>query len=225
MREIHAGNTRPDVIGMRHDIDDNRDSFATAMALNRWEALHGYRSTFYVLHTASYWVDGPFFRAGLEEIALAGHEVGIHANAVAAALLTGDDPDEILWTAIDTLRDWGHTITGVAGHGDELCARVMFVNDEQFVECARPLYGAPDRTLVFKQVRVQLQPRPLDDFGLAYCAPWLSRSIYLTDSGDQWHPDFATVASDFATGGQLHVLQHPDWWPNAFALTHAEVTG
>lgn len=217
MLEVHRGARRPDVIGLRHDVDDNSGSLATAVKIAGWEAERGYRATFFILHTARYWQDESHLRSALDRIAGFGHEIGIHANAIAAALRGGGDPHLILEEAIDRLRSFGHPVLGVAPHGDELCrdaaGRVWFVNDEQFVECARPEMGRPDRLLRYGETALKLDPRPLADFGLEYEAYRLPRGRYLSDSGGRWNIELEAAASG---AGQLHVLWHPDWWARAF---------
>lgn len=200
-------------IALRHDVDN---TFAGCVALAEWEAERGYCSTWFVLHDEPYW-NLPEFRTGLERIAELGHEIGLHTNAVTVALLTGRDPHEIVAGALDRLRWWGHEVIGVVAHGDNLCYRAGFVNDETFLECARPDWGAPDRTLRHNGVEVALDPRPLSSFGLEYDANRLSRAMYLSDSGGQWSEPFDTAVDTFELGGgPLHVLQHPCWWTNAF---------
>lgn len=214
---VHEGNNRPDVIGLRHDVDDNRGSLPTAVKIAEWEAEHGYRATFFILHTAHYWEDGSTLRDALDRIAGHGHEIGIHANAVAAALRGQGDPNLILEQAIERLRGYGHQVQGVAPHGDELCrdseGRVWFMNDEQFVECMRPELGSPDRILRNGETTVKLDPKPLAHFGLVYEAYRLPRDRYLSDTGGQWNIALEEAAS---RPGQLQVLWHPDWWADAF---------
>lgn len=211
MREIWEGEIDPDVVGMRHDVDDNAGSLETAVKIAEWEAERGYRSTFFMLHSASYFESSRLAPA-LERIAELGHEVGIHANAIATALRVVDaDPDEILADGIGVLRELGHEVVGVAAHGDELCRRSGFVNDEQFVECARPEMGAPDRVVTFGEVRVKLAPRPFADFGLLYDTHRLPHGRYLSDSGGSWNEALPGLGA-----GQLHMLVHPDWWSPAF---------
>lgn len=212
MREIHdEGASEATVIGLRHDIDDNGDSLATAVRIARWEQERGYRSTFFILHTARYW-QSPWLSLALAEIAECGHEIGIHANAVAESLRGDGEPAAILHAALRRLRGLGHDLTGVAAHGDELCRAAGFVNDEMFVECARPEMGDPDREIVYKAERVKLDPRPLADFGLDYDTHRLPHGRYLSDSGGEWNEPFPGVGV-----GQLHVLWHPDWWSEAFS--------
>ena len=225
LQEVHAGNRSPGVIGFRHDVDAGH-ALATAVRMAEWEADRGYRSTYFVLHTSPYW-QTPGFCDALDRIACLGHEIGIHTNALAEALRTGRDPDLILDAALKTLRGLGFTARGVAGHGDPFCNRdrapgeITFANDEQFVECARPQEGEPDRLITRGNIRLKLRPRPLADFGLDYEALMLGmpRPFRFSDSGGKWlTPGFNETADRFQseTERQLHLLIHPDWWAAAF---------
>jgi hypothetical protein len=210
MREVYEGNRNPNFIGLRHDMDN---FLRGSVELAEWEAERGYRSTFFVLHDSPYW-DDLALPVALEHIAGLDHEIGLHANGIAEALKGGGDPDEVLFSALERLRGWGHNVFGVVAHGDPLCYEYGFVNDEQFTECARPEMGDPDRWL---SDVVQLRPRPLSDFGLEYESYRLGRALYLSDSGGSWTPDFSEIVEQFPTlRGQLHILQHPCWWPAAF---------
>jgi hypothetical protein len=213
MREIHAGERDPLVIGLRHDVDNVLEP---CVELAEWEARHGFRATYFVLHDSPYWND-PELRPALERIAVLGHEIGIHANAIAVALETGGEPDEILSSAIARLRAWGHDVTGVVAHGDRLCYRAGFVNDEMFAECARPEMGDPRRRLQYRDVELELDPRPLSDFGLEYESIRLPHALYLSDSGGAWNEPFPELCERFPNPfGQLHILMHPCWWVRAF---------
>jgi len=211
---VHRGVTFRDVICVRHDVDN---IIEPAVAFAEWEHDRGYRSTYFILHTAPYWDDKPLLVASLERIAEFGHEIGIHNNALAGALLTGRDPARILHEAVDELRGYGFPVTGTVAHGDRLCrddsGQVRFVNDEMFEECRRNI-GASDREIG----NLKLRQWPLSEFGLEYDANWLDRSAYLSDSGGAWSdPGFDETAGGFPYGGQLHCLIHADWWIEAFA--------
>lgn len=210
MRQVYEGATADDVIGLRHDVDDNRGSLKTAVRMAEWEEKHGYRSTYYLLHTASYW-GAPGFPGAVEFIAGCGHEIGIHTNAITEALQTGRNHHDILAEAIGYLRRLGHEIVGVAAHGDPLCYEAHYINDEMFLECARPEMGEPDRTISYGSRELPLEPRPLAAFGLLYDTHRLPHGRYLSDSGGRWNEPFPGIGT-----GQLHVLQHPDWWGRVF---------
>lgn len=228
LQEVHAGNRYADVIALRHDVDDNPHAFETATRMAKWEAERGYRSTYYLLHTAAYW-GSPSFWPGVELLARLGHEIGIHTNAIAHALRTGQNPDVTLRRALAELRSHGFPVRGVVGHGDPLCRTSGFANDEHFVECARAKSGAADRDLAHGETVITLTPRPLADFDLAYEAVRLGRGYTQSDSGGHWlYPFSETVAqfSDALAGPaaahsvrQLHLLVHPDWWHEALPTT------
>lgn len=241
MEDVHDGDRQPNVIALRHDCD-SAESLDIAVSLAVWEAEHGYRSSYYLLHTSPYW-DAPGFDEMVEQIADCGHEIGIHTDALAESFITGEDPDLILERAIGRLRGLGYPVRGVAGHGNRLCTHSAgpgepwFTNDEQFVECRRSHLGGqemgePDRWVWRGKIRRKLAPRPLADFGLEYEALWLSVPFYfrLSDSGGRWNDEgFDVIAAAFAQQThvvtptvekgdpmQLHILQHPDHWGRAF---------
>jgi hypothetical protein len=235
MREVFAGNRDPRVVALRHDVDNHPDALDTAVGLARWEASYGWRSTYYLLHTARYWKDGRW-RAAAEKMALLGHEIGLHVDAVAYALEHGGDPHEIVHEALEELRDAGHVVTGIVGHGNPLCHTSEFANDEQFLECIRPTLGEPDRVLRHRGRTLQLDPRPLADFGLQYESIGLRQyegvdgimhtrdgQVYNTDSGGKWYYPFEDTVAEFwaITDGQLHLLIHPDHWSAAFVAEEA----
>jgi hypothetical protein len=236
IEDVYDGDRAANVIGLRHDCD-NEGSLRTATRMARWEAERGYRSTYYLLHTSPYWI-GPYFERHVAEIADCGHEIGIHVNALAHSLRTGEDPDEILLEAVGRLRDLGYPVRGAAGHGDALCIRNRdewespFANDEQFLECRREKFGDSDREISRGPASLTLNPKPFAYFGLEYEAlflglPWPFR---FADSGGRWlEPGFDWLAERFAAQAdidreplnpmqplQLHLLIHPDWWERAF---------
>jgi hypothetical protein len=218
MRDIHKGDIGRRVIGLRHDVDDNQGSFETALSMAEWEMRHGYSSTYFLLHGSHYWNADNLFRA--REFEEMGHEVGIHVNAIAEGLRLRRSPDWILVEALGDLRSVGVRVEGSVAHGDPLCrasdGKVRFVNDEMFVECRRPTMGGARRMIGHGGTVIQIDPRPLSEYHLAYDANRLPRANYLSDSGGRWSQPFDAVADGFGDG-QLHVLVHPDWWAHAFA--------
>lgn len=214
MEDIAAGNTNPNVIGLRHDVDN---VIEPAVRIAEWESLRGYRATFFVLHTSPYWQDKTLLRSSLERIADLGHEIGFHINALTVALETGRDPIDVVDEAVGELRGYGHDVHGVVAHGDSMCYRANFINDELFSESPRPAYGSATRTLEHRGVRVPLRPVARSRFGFDYDPNWLSRADYLSDSGGRWSQPFDDTADRYPTlDGQLHMLWHPDWWGAAF---------
>lgn len=212
--DVHKGDHGIGVVGLRHDVDDNPGSFDTALEFARWEFARGYSSTYFLLHSASYWPEA-LVRAG--EFVEFGHEVAIHVNAIAVALVEDRNPHTILAAAISDLRATGVDVRGCVAHGDRLCHSSRFVNDEMFLESARPNYGPPDRILRAGDVVLELRPASRAMYALEYDANWLPRDGYLSDSGGHWSRPFDEVVRDLEAGGHLQVLIHPDWWSYAFA--------
>lgn len=213
--DVHSGDRGAGVIGLRHDVDDNPLSFETALAFAEWEFARGYSSTYFLLHGAHYW---PECLEAVPRFVELGHEVGIHVNALAIALVTDDDPHRILFEALEELRGTGVPVRGCVAHGDRLCHSSRFVNDEIFVESRRTDYGPADRILRAGDVLVEIEPVSRSLYGLEYDANWLPRDDYLSDSGGRWSQPFAEVALRFSRGDtHLQALVHPDWWADAFA--------
>lgn len=217
MRDVFKGDTGERVIGLRHDVDDNRGSFQTALRMAEWEFERGYSSTYFLLHSAYYWDEALIEAPRFEEL---GHEVGIHVNAIAEALRQRRGPHIILARALHDLRNAGVRVVGSVAHGDPLCHEAKFVNDELFTECSRASYGRPDRLVEHEGVMCPLEPVSMSVFDLEYDSNWLPRGNYISDSGGRWNPredSFDLACGYFAEGvGQLHMLVHPDWWSEAF---------
>ncbi len=211
MGEIAAGLNDRLTIGMRHDVDN---AITPAAAMAQWEAERGYRSTYFILHTAPYWQHKEMLRASLECIAGYGHEIGFHINAITQAIHTGRDPARITMEALAELRSYGYPVTGVVAHGDQACYTHRFINDELFLESRRPEYGEPDREIA----GIRLQPISRSTLGLEYDPNWLPRGDYLSDSGGEWSKPWNGVAGAWPDSAPLHMLVHPDWWAEAFTL-------
>jgi hypothetical protein len=208
----------PEVIGMRHDVDN---AITPAVDMAQWEAERGYRSTYFILHTAPYWEDKETLKAALEVIADCGHEIGFHINAITAAIETQRDPIAIAAEAVGELRSYGYNVHGVVAHGDAACYQFNFINDELFTESARPAYGAPDRALGYGG-EIKLNPISRKGLGFDYDPNWLPRGDYLSDSGGEWSKPWEEVTAGWPDEtGQLHMLVHPDWWSAAFVGANA----
>lgn len=208
MVDVFHGDRHDHTIGLRHDVDDNHGSLDTALKLGEWEHARGYRATFYLLHDSHYW---PNVHDAARELFELGHEVGIHVNAIGEAIRQNRDPKTILSEALHHLR-CAVPVVGMVAHGDPLCHQHRFVNDELFMECRRPTYGPASRTAG----TVLIDPVSMWEFGIKYDANWIGRGDYLSDSGGRWSQPFDEVLEQWPATGQLHILQHPDWWARAF---------
>lgn len=210
LREIWSGNRNKYVIGLRHDIDF-QPALECALRLAAWEAERGYRATYYFLHTAEYWHQADFGDI-VQGIALLGHEIGIHNDALGAAYSKKLDPHAIFADALTELRSHGVPVTSVVAHGNRKIA-TFARNDELFYGCERPNLGKPGRKL---PNGMRVEQRDLKDYGLHFeAARTLGRGLELCDSGGAGWIDMDRIANRWPWRGQLHINQHPDWWIEA----------
>jgi hypothetical protein len=218
-----APDLREGIIALRHDVDHDLEN---ALAVARIEAEHGFRASFYLLHTDWYYRcrlgEGPPCQSLLEaaaELVSLGHEVALHNNVITQALLTERRPRDVLEAELGYLRAAGFSITGSVAHGDPLCHQLGYINYEIFAECAKPARGAPDRVIVLEdwdaglRRQVRLEPFSMRDVGLDYEANLIGHRLYLSDSGGRWHVPLDDVHADFRERRAfLQVLMHPVWW-------------
>lgn len=213
MEDVFDGVADPLSVGLRHDVDN---VIGPAVRMAEWEAERGYRATYYILDgnglLGHYWHDKPLLRRSLERIVGCGHEIGYHCNAIARGLREQRDPVGLVEGSLAELRGYGFRVRGTVAHGDPLCHRHRFVNDEVWVECRRADFGDAYRDVGGSR----LMPVSMRAFGLDYDANWLPRAAYLSDSGGQWSQPFDGFADGFPYGGQAHLLVHADWWGQAF---------
>lgn len=205
---------------LRHDIDH---SIEHALDFARAEYEMGYRSTYFLLHTADYFDYSSQFRDQVRELQDLGHEVGLHNNFISEWYMTGGKVN--IGRPIYFLRSAGIDVFGTASHGDKLCYEHDFINFEIWTEC----YGKGPNS---KQ-REKEPPWPrfsFKEFGLEYEAYFMQRDAYLTDSGHHWlgaikdMPAMETTPNPLgkdetidrfnAMDGDaiMQVLTHPIWW-------------
>lgn len=230
IRELHR-DPGLEGIGLRHDVDYDVEA---AVALGRAEADAGCRSTFYLLHSATYW-GAPAFAEACQCLIGLGHEVGLHLN-VLAEWYEGriDSLAERLGQVLSDLRSLGFEVTGCAAHGDPSCYRGQFANHWMLEELrgANPALtetGVSAEGIRDERPRFQLRypethrltraggdevplwSLAMGNFGLEYHAVHVRHSHYFSDSGGSWKrtPDPRSVSYQ---GGRWQVLMHPEYW-------------
>lgn len=160
--------------------------------------------------------------AAFARIASLGHEIGVHVNAVTAAILLGVDATSVLADALADLRYEGFTVAGAAAHGDRLRREVPFTNQEVFSEWTGP----------FDVGGVEVKPRSLAWFGLEYEAYTVqAETHHICDSGGEWgyggrSLTLANVAALWPrVGRKVTILQHPEWWNLGITKGHRRTFG
>jgi len=223
--DLPSGQRSPRLVVLRHDTDSDIDN---AVHFAEWEAARGYRASYYVLHTDWYYREGfagppsRYVLRALERIQYLGHEIGLHNNAITAALRSGSDPAEVLRKELDYLRRAGFDVVGTAAHGDTLCRALGYNNGEVFVEAPRPKHGRAARTITGldpvsgRTLACELRPVRMASLGLTYEANFIANRYYVTDSHGRWNRPLDVAAQQFSRHDAiLKFLIHPAWW--AFA--------
>ena len=210
------------VLVIRHDVDHDLE---TALGMARWEADHGIRSTYCLLHTAWYWgeFDGRRYRHTRELIEAGdrilelGHEINFHNNLATLALKTGCDPARVLDSELEFMRSRGWPVVGTSTHGDRLCGNLGYRNFEIFEHAVKDEFGG--RRLVWHEGNgVRLGSLRQEDFGLSYEAYDIHRDVYVSDSGGRLRcpldaPGRRTFGrNDPERGHVAGLLTHPIWW-------------
>lgn len=169
---------------LRHDIDSN---MFLAMKLAELEHSMGIHATYFVLHTAEYWVQPEFLKQCLYIQSL-GHEIGLHSNIITVALTSSKSMSEILYQSLKFLRDGGIEVYGTASHGDPLCGKEKYVNYQAFEGCdfsdigweSAKRHGYTVRHPL-KVKNIPLYSLKLEDFNLLYEAYYVGFDLYVSD--------------------------------------------
>jgi len=231
LNEFAANVDEPNLLALRHDVDHDMD---LAMEMAFWEKEKGFRSTFYLLHTADYWNDPQFIDKALQ-IQDFGHEIGLHVSVLSEWMRGNlNDAYEELKKILDQLRQSELKISGISTHGDPLCYQKQFINYWCFAELKpddpvhaesglsaegiaaenekhRILYPM-SHCLIREDGRdFPLWSIPMEELGLSYETVHVSYDAYYTDSHGKWHRSQDPLHIDFSHG-RHQILIHPEHW-------------
>jgi hypothetical protein len=152
----------------------------------QWEAERGYRSTYFILHTAPYWQEKDTLQAALEIIAGCGHEIGFHINAISEAITTGRDP---LTIAAEPSTNYAATATrSTASYltATRPATSTASSTTRSSPRARGPYAACPDRWVA----GVKLEPVSRATLGFDYDPNWLPRAVGVSDSGGRWSQPF-----------------------------------
>ncbi|OEF96825.1 sulfotransferase [Desulfuribacillus alkaliarsenatis] len=231
MREFASQPKERNVIALRHDVDHNLDY---ALEMSYWEKEHGIRSTYFLLHTASYWNEPNFIQKCLQ-IQDFGHEIGLHVN-----LLTEWEQGKVndikthLEEILNYLRREGLIISGISTHGDRNCYKKGYINYWCFSEL-RPYNPLESENLLSAEGIPVLDERwqiqyplnhslqredgsvfplwsiSMEELNLEYDANHIPMDTYYTDSGGSWTRSPNPLNVNMSKG-RNQVLFHPIHW-------------
>lgn len=181
-------------VRMRHDVDMYMEN---AFALACLEHQLDITSSYYFLPPDGYFISTNYFgsihngrliisKKFLEvakQIQDMGHEIGIHNDLISMWIGTGIDPEDALAEILETMRSYGLKVSGVAGHGSQLCYKFKYLNKEIFLG----LDGWHDDDILDVNGRkLKLRTIDKDKFGLSYAEVGhpMKFDINMHDSGN-----------------------------------------
>lgn len=214
------------VIGLRHDVDENLDH---ALLFSETEWKSGFRSTYYILHTAPYYLLNPNDKAVhnegiiqiLQRMQEERHfEIGWHNDLVTLQVVYNIDPVIFLHNELAWLRSFGLNIKGTASHGSPYCKTYHYLNYYFFPECSTPVVTGFENTNSLQKngQLITFQKGALADFGLDYEAYFLNNNKYFSDAsfinGARWHIGMLDL-DQLVPGDRVIILVHPIHWHKA----------
>lgn len=221
------------IIGLRHDVDN---SLSHAFNFSDVEYRNGFRSTYFILHTASYYLENAWNMGihseniipVLKQMQDERHfEIGWHNDLVTLQVIYNIDPSSFLRNELTWLRLKGIKVNGTASHGSNYCHAYHYLNYYFFEDCsalAVPGYENINTVPVNGQV-INLTKGKLADFGLDYEAYFLNNNLAFSDAtiinGVRWHTGMLDL-SKLKKGDRVIILVHPIHWHQASTTANIE---
>lgn len=227
-------NSKKIVIGLRHDVDND---LKKAFDFSKTETALGFRSTYYILHTADYYLANPSNKAVHTDSIIPllkemqdkrKFEIGWHNDLVTLQVVYHIDPVQFLHQELAWLRSNGLKITGSASHGSNFCKVYWYLNFYFFEEYTWPVVGqyVNNVTVPDGSGTVPMKKARLSDFDLGYEAYFLNNNKYFSDAafinGKRWDIGMLDVAS-LKPGDRVIILLHPIHWHMASTLAEVQV--
>ena len=169
-------NPNKNVIAIRHDVDDRIDK-ARRMALLEHDM--GVFSTYFLLTTHPYYVDGKFHANYIYQL---GHEVGLHLDLATVSAVGRMNAHKYIIENIMNLGRIGMEIKGVSAHGSELARQMKFKGWEYFYDYAEREYSIRFEDEKGEFETLTMGVHPLAEYGLTYDAIKLEKPNYISDS-------------------------------------------
>lgn len=222
------------VIGLRHDVDND---LVKAYHFSATESNLGLRSTYYILHTAPYYLAEPgnmnkhnpgilpLLKKMQDERNM---EIGWHNDLVTLQAVYNIDPFTFFQGELAWLRTNGIKIHGSASHGSPYCYIHKYLNYYFFEECTYPAAGqfVNNLTLPLSGSMVPMIKGKFSDFNLEYEAYFLNNNKYFSDAsitgGIRWNIAMLDI-NKLQKGDRVIVLLHPVHWHKASVDANIEL--
>jgi hypothetical protein len=214
------------VIGLRHDVDIDLD---LAYKFSQIEYNLGFRATYFILHTAPYYLENSNNMAVhtdniipvLKKMQNERHfEIGWHNDLVTLQVVYGIDPVSFMHNELRWLRANGLKIYGTASHGSNYCKVHHYLNYYFFEECSNPVVpNFENNVIVTKDGKaIKLEKGKLGDFDLKYEAYFMNNNKAFSDAlitnGVRWNIGKLDL-DQLKTGDRIIILLHPIHWHKA----------
>lgn len=216
-------NTNKIVIGLRHDIDND---LTIGYAFSDIEYKLGFRSSYYILHTAPYYLKNGNDMAVHSESIIPilktmqddrHFEIGWHNDLVTLQLIYNINPVTFFTNELAWLRSNGIKINGTAAHGSNYCKVYHYMNFYFFEECTYPVVPLREFniTVPIGGKMVPIIKGKLSDFNLEYEAYFLNNNKAFSDAtitnGIRWDIGMLDL-QQLHPGDRAIILLHPIHW-------------
>jgi hypothetical protein len=215
-------NPKKIVIGLRHDIDLDLNK---AYKLSTVENNVGVRSSYFVLHTANYYLAKPNIMNSHNKKTISilrimqdkfSHEIGWHNDLVTLQVIYKIDPVDYLHQEIDWIRKNGLLIYGTSSHGSNYCHMYKFLNWYFWKDFKKPnpSYYSYDKVIINGKT-IYFKKAFLKDFKFDYEAYFLNFNKYYSDAlitnGQRWHIGKLNL-NTLKPGDRVQILTHPCYY-------------
>jgi len=216
-------NSRKIIIGLRHDIDNDLN---LAYQFSEVEYKLGFRATYFILHTAPYYLSNSNNMAVHSEKIIPilktmqnkrHFEIGWHNDLVTLQVVYNINPVTFLHNELNWLRSNGINIVGTASHGSSYCKTYHYLNYYFFEECTFPVVQNFDNNIKvpYAGKNITLLKGKLSDFGLQYEAYFLNNNKKFSDAtitgGIRWNIGMLDL-KQLQPGDRVIILLHPLHW-------------
>jgi hypothetical protein len=223
-RKVH--NTNKIIIGLRHDLDTDLN-LGYLFSEIEWEK--GFRASYYILHTAPYYLANPNNMAihsegiipVLKKMQDDRHfEIGWHNDLVTLQVIYNINSITFLTNELNWLRSNGINITGTAAHGSNYCKVYHYLNYYFFNEFSFPAPAGRENniTVPIGGTNIPIMKGKLSDFGFDYEAYFIDFNKYFSDAtitnGIRWDIGMLDL-NQLKNGDRVQLLLHPMHWHKA----------
>lgn len=211
------------IIGLRHDVDID---LGHAWEFSAIESAMGFRSTYFILHTAPYYlanennmeVHNDKIIPLLKKMQNERHfEIGWHNDLVTLQVVYNINPVTYLHNELKWLRANGLKIYGTAAHGSSYCKQYHYMNFYFFEECSYPIlpHRENNNSVPVNGKFIKIRKSNLSEFKFLYEAYFLNNNKAYSDAtitdGVRWNPGMIDL-NQLHKGDRVIILTHPTHW-------------